>query len=63
MTILNLKDFVKKYKIKIIIINESQLHRVYNYPMYPRDIKVYSYEGFVNIDNGSMNGTHWIALY
>ena len=34
-------------------MNESQLQRIYNYPIYPRDSKIYSHRGFVKIDNGS----------
>ena len=40
-------------------MNESQLQRIYNYPTYPRGSKIYSDKGFVNIDNGSMGGSHW----
>ena len=43
-------------------MNESQLQKVYNYPIYPRDSKIYSDEGFVNIDNGSQGGTHWTCF-
>ena len=43
-------------------MNESQLQRVYNYPIYPRDSKIYSDKGFVKIDNGSMGGTHWTCF-
>ena len=39
-------------------MNESELQRVYNYSIYPRDSKIFSDEGFVNIDNGSMGGSH-----
>ena len=39
-------------------MNESQLQRVYNYPIYPRDSKIYSDRRFVNIDKGSQDGTH-----
>ena len=42
---------------------ESQLQRVYNYNIYPRDSKIHSDKGFVNIDNGSRSGTHWTAFY
>ena len=41
---------------------ESQLQRVYNYFIYPRDSKLYSDKGFVNIDNGSMGGFHWTCF-
>ena len=62
MTILNFKDFMKKYNLKNDTMNESQLQKIYNYPMYPRDSKIYSDKGFVNIDNGSLGGTHWVAF-
>ena len=54
---------MKKYKFKNDTMNESQLQRVYNYPIYPIDSKIYSDRGFVNIDDGSQNGTHWCAFY
>ena len=40
-------------------MNESELQRIYNYPINPRDSKIFSDIGFVNIDNGSLGGTHW----
>ena len=58
MRILNFKDFMKRYNLKNITMNESELQRIYNYPIYPRDSKIYSDKGFVNIDNGSHGGTH-----
>ena len=63
MKILNLKDFMKKYKLKNDTMNESQLQKIYIYPIYPRDSKIYSDKGFVNIDNGSQGGTHWTCFY
>ena len=48
MRILSFQDFIKK---KDDTMNESQLQRVYNYAIYPRDSKIYSDRGFVNIDN------------
>ena len=59
MKILNFRDFMKKYKSKNDTMNESQLQKIYNYPIYPRDSKIYSEKRFVNIDNGSMGGSHW----
>ena len=44
-------------------MNESELQRVYNYSIYPRDSKIYSDKGFVNIDNGSQGGTHWTCFF
>ena len=48
-----------KYNLKNDTMNESELQRNYNYPIYPRDSKIYSDRGFVNIDDGSMGGSHW----
>ena len=62
MTILSFEDFMKKYKLKNDTKNESQLQKIYNYPIYPRDSKIYSDKGFVNIDNGSQDGTHWTCF-
>ena len=62
MKVLSFKDFMKKYSLKIDTKNESQLQRVYNHPIYPRDSKIYSDKGFVNIDDGSQNGTHWTCF-
>ena len=62
MTILNFKDFMKKYKLTNNTMNEYQLQKIYNYPIYPRDSRIYSDRGFVNIDNGSMGGSHWVAF-
>ena len=62
MKILNFKEFMKKYKLKNNSMNELELQKVYNYPIYPRDSKIYSDKGFVNIDDGRLNGTHWVAF-
>ena len=53
---------MKKYKIKNDTMNESQLQKIYNYPIYPRDSKIYSDRAFVNIDNGSRSGPHWTCF-
>ena len=55
--ILNFKNFIKKYNLKNDTMNESQLQKFYNYSIYPRDFKIHSDKGFVNIDNGSMRGS------
>ena len=49
MKILTLKDLMKKYNLKNDTMNESQLQKVYNHPIYPRDSKINSNKGFVNI--------------
>ena len=43
-------------------MNESQLQRTFDYPIYPRDSTIYSDNGFVNIDKGSMGGSHWTCF-
>ena len=44
---------MEKYNLKIDTMNESQLRKIYIYPIYSKDSKVYSDKGFVNIENGS----------
>ena len=62
MKVLYFEDFMKKYNIKNDTIKESQLQKVYNYPVYARDSKILSDKGFINIDNGSQGGTHWTCF-
>ena len=62
MTILNFKDLMKKYKLRNDTMNESQLQKIYNYHIYPRDSKIYSDRDFVIIDNGSHGGAHWTSF-
>ena len=59
MKILNFIDFLTKYILINDTMNESQLQKVYNYPIYAKDSKIYSDKGFVNLDNGSQGGTRW----
>ena len=63
MKILSFKDFMKKYNLENDTMNESELQRVYDYPIYPRDSKINSDIGYVNIDNGTQGGSHWCAFY
>ena len=53
---------MKKYSLMDVTMNESQLQKVYNYPIYPRDSKIFSDKGFTNIDYGCMGGTHWTCF-
>ena len=62
MKVLNFEDFMKKCDLKDDTINELELQKVRNYPTYPRDSKIYSARGFVNIVNGSQGGTHWTCF-
>ena len=43
-------------------MNENDLQKLYNYPIYPRDSTIYSDKGFVFIDNGAQEGTHWTCI-
>ena len=53
---------MKKYNSKDDTMNESQLQKIFNLPIYPQDSKIYSDKGFVNIDSGSRGGTHWTCF-
>ena len=44
-------------------MNKSVLQRVYNYPIYSRNLKMYSNKGFGNKDKGSQGGTHWNCFH
>ena len=62
MKIQILKDFMKKYNLKNDTMNESELQRIYNYNIYPRDSEINSDKKLVKIDNGSQGGTHWTCF-
>ena len=62
MKIIDFKDFMKKYKLKNNTMNELQLQKIYNYPIYPKNSIIYSDRGFINIDDGRMGGTHWTCF-
>ena len=62
MKVLSFKDFMKKNKLTTDSMNKSDLQKVYNYPICPRDSKIPSDKGFVNIDYGSMGGSHWTCF-
>ena len=62
MKVLNFKDFLKKYKLKNDTMDESELQKIYNHSIYPRDSKIHSDKRLVNIDNGSQGGTHWTCF-
>ena len=53
---------MKKYNSKNDTINESELQKVYNHPIYPEGSKILSDKRFVKIDNESQGGTHWTCF-
>ena len=57
MTILNLKDFMKKTNWKVDTVTEGDLHKFYNYSLYRRHSILYAKKGFIEIDNGQIGGT------
>ena len=61
-TTLSLGDFMRKHILRDDTMNESDLERVNNYPIYPRGPKIHSDKGFVIIDIGSMGGTQWACF-
>ena len=49
---------MKKNIFKNNTMNESELQRIYHYPIYSRDSKIYSDKGFVYINDGAQGGSH-----
>ena len=49
---------MKNNNLKNDIMNDSALQKVYICNIYLTHSKVYSDEGFVNNENGSMSGSH-----
>ena len=43
-------------------MNESQIQRFDNYPIYPRVSKIYSDKGFVITDDGRVGGSYWTCF-
>ena len=43
-------------------MNESQIQKFCSYKINPRDSKIHSDKRFVNIDNGSLFGSHWTCF-
>ena len=60
---IKIQRFYKKYNLKNDTMNEFQLQKIYIYHIDPRDSKLFSNKGFVNLDDGSQGGTHWTAFY
>ena len=46
MTILSLRDFMKKKDLKKTM-NQYDLQRIYNYSIYPRGSKIYLDKGYI----------------
>ena len=59
MSIFVLKVFMKTYISKIGSRDDSDVQKTYKFNKYPKDSKINSDKGFINIDNGEQGGTHW----
>ena len=59
MKILIFKELMKKCNLKNDTMNESDLQRVQNYEINPRDSKILTDKIFVYIDHGSQGGSLW----
>ena len=53
---------LRKNIIKKRYHDELELQKVYTYPKNPRDCKIYSKKGYVNIENGAQGGNHWTCF-
>ena len=53
---------MNKFSLKNDTMNESQIQKIYNCPINPRDSRKSSDKGFVDIDNGTQGGTHWCCF-
>ena len=62
MNTLNFKDYMKKYNLKNDTMNESQLQKISEYPIYPRDSRIDYDKGFGNIDDATQGGTPWCCF-
>ena len=59
MTILSLRDSLKKFNLKNGIMNEFEIRRIHKYPLTSH---IKSDQGIVNIDDDSMAGSHWTCF-
>ena len=44
-------------------MDESELKKVFNFTICPEDSKITTNNRIVNIDKGSMGGSHWTLFY
>ena len=44
-------------------MNETQLQKNHNYPIYTADSKIHSDRRFVNMGDRNSGGSHWCAFY
>ena len=54
---------MKKYIVKDGTMNDGELKRVYNVPIYARDSEKITNKKFVTLGNGEQGGTQWRCFY
>ena len=62
-----MKNLIFKYLmtesfLKNDTMDNSEIQRIYKYPIYPRSSKIDLAKGFVKIDVGRMGGSHWTCF-
>ena len=57
------KNFMGQNKLEADTLNESELHKIWNYTNYPRDSKLPTENGFINFGDGSIGGSHRTCFY
>ena len=60
---LNFKDSLNKFNLENDTMNDTDLQRVYNYEIYPRDSIITTNKVFIIIDDGFQGRTHWTSFY
>ena len=54
---------MKKHGLKDQTMSETNLKAVQNFSIHPGDSITTTDNGFINIDDGSMGGLHWICFF
>ena len=55
-------DFMNNHILINDAMKDSEIQRFYKNPINPRNSKINSDKGFVNIDDGSQDGTQWTCF-
>ena len=59
----SLKGIMEKSNLEDDTTSENGLKKIYDSSIYPRDSLITKDKRFVNIDNGSMGGSHWTCFH
>ena len=61
--ILGLKDFLKKINLNDKTMRKCEFRKINICPIHPRDVKMYSENWFVKLENGENCRSHLCAFY